>query len=250
MRPGLRLRRKACGAIEGDSIVKIFILLGIAIAGAVAMATPVFHGHGGPSTLTGDYVEIRSCDVYTGPCFANGEMGLTGREAILTWSIGQGAWRGVPLAGLKVLAVVEAQRTLGDVQQDPPLARAVLVVDSAADAVQAQAPAEFARHMAGPLLDGIVRVESAPIAVTVHPSSCPNKGCATVCAEGLVEIQTRCLGGQDHVCGNEECFYPPLTKINDARPAYTVAGLFRGRGLGVTFDDAGRRSVYLGTFNE
>lgn len=46
-------------------------------------ATPALAG--GASSITGDYVEIRSCDVYTGPCFANGEMGLTGEEAILTW---------------------------------------------------------------------------------------------------------------------------------------------------------------------
>ena len=33
--------------------------------------------------IRGDYVEVRSADVYTGPCFANGEVGLVGDEAIL-----------------------------------------------------------------------------------------------------------------------------------------------------------------------
>ena len=56
------------------------------------------------------------------------------------------------------------------------------------------------------------------------------------------------MSGEDHVCGNEACFYPPLTKVQASRPAYTLIGLFQGPGLGLTFDEANRRSAYLGTF--
>jgi len=31
--------------------------------------------------ITGDYIETRSADVYTGQCFANGEVGLVGDQA-------------------------------------------------------------------------------------------------------------------------------------------------------------------------
>lgn len=221
------------------------------IGGAVALLTAaVFPRHTSSLPISGDYVEVRSCDVYTGPCFANGEMGLTGREAIMTWSVDRGTWQGVPLDGLKVLAVVEAQDTLGNVRQESPAARSVVVVDAAADSTQRQALVQFAQHMAGPLLDHVVRVDAAPIDVEVHPASCPSKGCAKVRADGLVDIQTRCLGGKDHLCGNEECFYPPLTTIGNARPAYTMVASFRGEGLGLTFNDASRRSAYLGTFGE
>ena len=41
--------------------------------------------------ISGNYLEVRSCDVYTGPCFANAEMGLTGKEGILVWSIREGS---------------------------------------------------------------------------------------------------------------------------------------------------------------
>ena len=37
----------------------------------------------GSAAIKGDYIEARSADVYTGPCFANGEVGLVGNEAIL-----------------------------------------------------------------------------------------------------------------------------------------------------------------------
>src|SRR6185503_13113831 len=54
--------------------------------------------------ISGRYLEVRSCDVYTGPCFANAEMGLDGKEAILVWSVREGAWRGTDLKGLSVIA--------------------------------------------------------------------------------------------------------------------------------------------------
>ena len=56
--------------------------------------------------ISGDYLEVRTCDVYTGPCFANAEMNLTGKEAILVWSVREGVWNSTRVDGLKVIAVV------------------------------------------------------------------------------------------------------------------------------------------------
>ena len=33
--------------------------------------------------IEGDYLETRTCDIYTGPCFANAQVSLTGKEAIM-----------------------------------------------------------------------------------------------------------------------------------------------------------------------
>ena len=81
-------------------------------------------------------------------------------------------------------------------------------------------------------------------------AGCAKEGCAKVTAGKLVEIETRCLGGNDHVCGNEELFYPPLTEVAKARPAYTLTGVFRGEGLGTQFDEANRRSAFLASFSD
>ena len=35
--------------------------------------------------ITGKYIEARTCDVWTGPCFANAEMGMGGKHAVLGW---------------------------------------------------------------------------------------------------------------------------------------------------------------------
>jgi hypothetical protein len=222
-------------------------LLGAALAGLVvtfALAT------GAPAAVTGDYVEIRSCDVYTGSCFANAEMNLDGQQAILTWSIRKGELDGVKLDGLNVVAVVRANGTLGDVVRFPQPARSVLIVDSTASVQQRDALVRFAKSSAGKVLGDTVKIEAAPIAVDVCNAGCPNDGCAKVSAGKLVEIETRCLGGKDHVCGNEELFYPPLTKVASARAAYTTTGAYRGEGLGTHFDEANRRSAYLASFSQ
>jgi hypothetical protein len=200
-------------------------------------------------SISGDYVEIRSCDVYTGPCFANGEMNLSGKEAILAWAVRSGGVDGVDLAGLNVIAVVKAENTLGDVSRFPEPAKSVVIVDEKASPAQREALVSLVQNKAGNVLGKTVRIEASPMKVQL-PEECSLAGCANVVAGDLVQIETRCLGGNDHVCGNEELFYPPLTSVAGARPAYTVAAVFQGEGLGTQFDDANRRSAYLGTFTE
>src|ERR1700752_4927947 len=82
--------------------------------------------------IRGDYIETRSADVYTGQCFANGEVNLVGNEAILAWHVQSGSWSGVPLDGLTVGAAVEARATLGDPYANPYPAKSVLLVDDQA----------------------------------------------------------------------------------------------------------------------
>ena len=109
--------------------------------------------------MTGDYLEVRSCDVYTGSCVANSEMGLSGREGMLVWSVRSGEWKGVSLAGLKVIAVVHTEDTLGDVKYFPREGKAVLIVDANANSEQAAALQDFVKAMAGPLVREVVAVK-------------------------------------------------------------------------------------------
>src|SRR5262249_1089727 len=113
--------------------------------------------------ISGDYVEIRSCDVYTGPCFANAEMTLGGLCAILALAIRQGACDGVELAGLKAVAVVQARGTLGDVARFPVPTRSVLILDLTATADQRDALAKFVRSKAADVLGETVAVDFAPM---------------------------------------------------------------------------------------
>ena len=115
------------------------------------------------NAITGDYLEVRSCDIYTGPCFANAEMGLTGKEGMMVWSIKNGAWNGVSLAGLKVIAVVATDATLGDLRYEPQSGKAVVIVDASANVTQQDALLDFAKSMAGKLIREVTEVKASPI---------------------------------------------------------------------------------------
>ena len=211
------------------------------LAAATAFATK------GPApTISGDYVEVRSCDVYTGPCFANAEMGLSGKEGILVWSVRQGTWNGVPLDGLNVIAVVRADGTLGDLRYQPRRGKAVLVVDRMATPKQQAALVDLARSLAGGLIQEVAEVKAASMEVAI--GACARKGCASVKAGKLVEISTRCLGAKDHLCGNEETFYPPLTDVTGACPAFAELASFAGSGLNLTWDWVEKRNAFTGSF--
>src|SRR5512138_1078761 len=104
------------------------------------------------SQIRGDYIESRSADVYTGPCFANGEMNLVGNQALLAWSVRSGGWNGVDLSGLVVAVALRAKATLGDPYANPWPARSVVLVDDRATARQREAIVAFAKTMGGELV--------------------------------------------------------------------------------------------------
>jgi Protein of unknown function (DUF1326) len=195
--------------------------------------------------IRGDYLETRTADVYTGQCFANGEVNLVGNEAILAWRVTSGTWDGVPLQGLSVAAAVRANATLGDPYGNPYPAKAVLLVDDQASSQQQQALLNFAKHMGGELLKNVEQVLPVQMEMVVNAQ---HHGAAMFRAGQFATIQTRSIGENDHLCGNEETYYPPLTQVAHSMPAVALTDSYRGPGLGTSWDLHGKRSAFVGTF--
>ena len=212
-------------------------LLSMAI---LAVSTSLF-----AQQIRGDYLETRSADVYTGQCFANGEVNLVGNQAILAWHVQSGSWNGVPLEGLTVAAAVRANATLGDPYANPYPAQAVLLVDDQANEQQRAALVAFAQQMGGELLSRVQRVIPAPMELVVNSE---RHGVALLRAGQFATVQTRSIGDHDHLCGNEETFYPPLTQLVHAMPAVALTDSYQGPGLGVDWESHGKRSAFVGTF--
>jgi hypothetical protein len=217
------------------------------VAAALIFSLPAAAGtpaDTGAAAISGDYAEFRTADVYTGPCFANGEVGLTGDEAVMAWHVTAGQWEGVRLEGLSVIAVVRASATLGSPYSNPLPARAVMIVDSRATAQQRAVLVRFAQAQAGPLLSTVVAVETSPIRFEMGM----HHGVVSVVAN-TVKISTRPIGAGDVICHNEEVFYPPLAAhLTHAMPAVTLEGSYQGNHLGETWNDSGRRGAFVGHF--
>lgn len=196
------------------------------------------------AAIRGDYLEARTSDVWTGPCFANGEVNLAGREATLAWRVTEGSWNGVALDGLSVVGIVRADATLGDPHRRAAWTRATILVDERADAAERVALADFAREMASGLLDAAGDPRPVPMDLALDAES----GKASLRAGGISEIQTRPLGDRDMHCGNEEVYYEPLVAVVSRTPAYALVHEYRGEGLGATWRSNDKRSAFLARF--
>lgn len=199
--------------------------------------------------ISGEYLEARTCDVYTGPCFANGEVGISGKEAVMAWKVDEGRWAGEDLSGLGVALIIKANDTLGlggSFYVNPDKITGVIVVDEKATLAQKAALVQFVKESAPHMTGEIVKIESAPISLTNDHLS--GKGVFT--AGKLAKIETRKLGKKDCICTNEAVFYPPLNQVDNAHPAYTLNMTFDGKGLDRTWSSINKRSAFLATFEK
>jgi hypothetical protein len=228
------------------ALCSALVLLGSSVAGAAG--------------IRGDYIEARTADVYTGPCFSNAEIFIYGSQAVMAWKVTEGSYQGVDLSGLAVAAAIQATTTFSE--DVPALARAVVIVDERADSAQRDALVAMAKSLAGRRLDHIVAIKSARISMKIEPHAMSNAGmdpgsqahgmphapAASFWVPGLASIVTRPLDERDHACGNEIVAYPPLSSGASVLPAYTLGHQFKGQGLGTTWDDPNCRSSFVGHF--
>jgi hypothetical protein len=200
-------------------------------------------------TISGNYMEARTADVYTGPCFANAETGVVGQLAVMGWKVSQGSWQGVDLSGLGVVGVVRAASTLGDVELKSNPAKAVLIVDEKASPEQRLALISFAKHMTGDLLTDVVRVEYKSVDLAIEGNNLHSRN-ASLTAGELAKVETRAMNEGDQICHNEEVWFQPLSRTSHAMPAYALAHQYEGKGLGVTWSSPDKRSAFIANFSE
>jgi hypothetical protein len=197
--------------------------------------------------ISGEYLEARSCDVYTGPCFANAEMDLAGKEAVMAWKVEEGGWNNVSLVGLSVAVVANSEKTMGDTgvfRMKAGKIKSVILVDDRANPAQQAALVEFVKSAAKEYTQHVVKVQ--PVAMTLENNHLSGKG--LFAAGDVAKIETRGLKAGDCVCTNEMVFYQPLTKVADFSPAYSNTLSYTGEGLDNVWTMHNQRSAFLATF--
>ncbi len=197
--------------------------------------------------ISGEYIEARTCDVYTGPCFANAEMDLVGKEAVMAWKVDEGGWNGVALEGLGVAIVVTSEKTMGASEffrMKAGKISSLILVDDRATEEQHDALVAFAKHSAKEFTLDVKKIIKAPIKLENDHLS----GKGTFTAGDVAKIETRGLQKGDCVCSNEAIFYQPLTKVSDISPALSNTLSFTGEGFDRTWTTHGQRNAFLATF--
>jgi hypothetical protein len=240
------------------SLIPFAAILLAALPAAAATAPNSATPNSSPKTTTakadathivGQYIESRTADVYTGPCFANSEVNLAGKQAVMAWHVDRGVWNGVTLDGLNVVAVVRANATLGDPFSNPYPAKTLFIVDETAAQSQRDALVQFAQSQANGLLNDVVAVQTAPISFATMVNG--ERGSATLKAGNLVAVTSRAADDRDLLCHNEEVYYPPLAaNLTHSMPAVATESAYTGKLLGVTWSESYRRGVFVGAFSE
>ncbi len=222
----------------------LFVILFVMVAGSAA--TVLFTQgavEAAPQKVEGEYIEARTCDVWTGPCFSSSEINLTGDNAVMGWAIRTGTWNGVRLDGLKVAASIDADGTLGSEEEGK--VRSVLYVDQKASQAQGKALIDMAKALAPTYLKNVLKVYTGQ---RISFSRVGSR--ATFRVGNEVELRTMALSMHcDIICGNEEQAYPTLATTLSAECAKTVAHSYRGRDLGCRWSDPGARSAMIGSFS-
>lgn len=188
--------------------------------------------------ISGEYVEARTASVFAGACHYNGEVGLTGREAVMAWSINAGEWNGVDLAGVKALAVVGASSNLAEAAAR----RSEIVIDSTASEAQTAALTAALKAKYGAALGEVAAVRRAPVTFDQQAKE------FSVSAPGFAALEIEAMP-------NDECckmpglvWYSPLVPLSNRKVGYTAKAFYAGGGVSETWQRADENSAFYGSF--
>lgn len=205
-------------------------------------ASPLVAGSKG--TVSGEYVEARTAEVFTGGCIMSSEAETIGKQAVLAWKVNQGSFNGVSLDGLSVVAAVAGDRNLGIQEMGglkPAVVKSALYVDQQANPAQRIALVALASQLSNGLVSNVVSVTAAPIRFS-------DRGQEITVNGGPVVLDVNKVMTHDPSCGAMQWFHP-FSTLDHATMGVAEQHAFNGAGLGTKWSDPNKRSAFFGTFS-
>jgi hypothetical protein len=215
----------------------------VSIAVSIWALVTVTTAAGTSGTISGEYVEARTAEVFAGGCVMNSEAETMGRQAVMAWKIDRGSYRGVPLDGLTVVAAINGDRNLGMREmggEAPQNVRAALVVDARATDAQREALVAIARDLSKGVVQDIVSVTAAQITYRGD-----NDRIAVSAPNVLLTVNKQLK--HDPSCGAMQWFRP-LTTVRQGTLGVAEAHAFSGGALGTKWSDPNKRSAFFAKF--
>jgi len=197
----------------------------------------------GKGSVTGEYVEARTAEVFTGGCIMNSEAETMGKQAVLAWKVDRGTFNGIAIDGLSVIAALSGDRNLGMVEMggEKPSVKSALFVDARANAAQQIALVAMASELSKGLVGTIVQVTPTPIEFADHGSEIQVSG-------GQVTLDVNKHLTHDPTCGAMQWFHP-LAQVDESAIGVAAEHRFTGAALGTKWSDPNKRSAFFGTFS-
>lgn len=199
-----------------------------------------------PKGVAGDYVEVRTAQVFAGGCIMGSEGEAAGREAILAWRVSRGTVDGIPLDGLSIVAAASADENLGmqEVGGRPAtVLKSVVLVDARASAAQRDALIGMARSLAPAIVRSVVETRAVPISFERT-----GENVSVRAGEASIDVVT----GIPHspACGALKWF-GPLARTEQAEIGVTLSQEWTGSALGPRWKQVSddKRSSFVGRFS-
>ena len=210
---------------------------------ALIATAPAVLAASGTTSISGDYVEARTAEVFAGGCIVGSEGEAGGREAIMAWRVGRGQVNGVALDGLSIVAVVASDVNLGTHELGgaaPTRIRTAIRVDERATPAQRDALLSMARSLAPSVVRDVIDLKAVPIAFTRNAERL-----AVTAGEASMEVETKV----DHSpnCGAIQ-WYDPLAKISGSTLGHTKSEAWTGSSLGTQWSMGDKRASFYGSF--
>jgi hypothetical protein len=191
-------------------------------------------------TLSGEYIEARTLNVYTGACHANGESVTAGREAMMIWNVQNGAYNGVELGGVRAMAVVAGD---GNLAWGSANRRAVLYVDEKATDAQRAAIVAALKERYASQMGPVIGVKTAPIEFSRNGLE------YTIRVPNVAYLKTTRYGCE-HCVMPHMVWYEPFIPLKSSLVAKASLSEFKGVSeLGVNWRRADENSSYVGEFS-
>lgn len=205
---------------------------------AILLSAAVCAWASGP-VMRGDYVEARTCSVYTGACHANGELVTTGREAMLVWHVSRGTSDGEKLDGLSAVAVIRSNDNLSvkGCTRD-----CVIWLDSRATKDQREALLDAIQMKFGCSMGRILAVKDAPIAF----SRSGNDYSVHIPKVALLKTTRYSC---DHCVMQHQVWYEPIVHLQSHIVAKAAVNEFKGSPeLAASWCRNDENSAFVGEF--
>ncbi len=211
-----------------------FMSLLFALVGALALGTQAER-----TSVTGDYVEVRTASVFAGACHYNGELMTTGRDALMAWRVASGQWQGVDLKGVRAVAIVSADANLADAAT----ARSTeIVVDSAASEAQTGALVAALRSQYGATLGHVLVVRRAPVSFEREREA------YSVSVPNVAELTVRAMPNRECCKMPHLVWYNPLVPLAGRKVGLTQLAHYHGDAVGESWQQTGENSAFYGSF--
>jgi hypothetical protein len=186
----------------------------------------------------GEFLELHSCDLYTGGCTASSESTLLGRQLFRVWSIRQGTWNNQNLADLNVALLEVGSVNLAE--KGALGEKAEIIVPAGLE------PARKEALLSWVTTQGTIPVSTCVVeaAITYHRAGCA----ADVAVGDFISLSTAAIGKCSSGACGQALWYEPGAKHGSVKVVASRVSKIQDSSLDFLWADHGRPNVFLASF--